>query len=126
MSGNVLEVSDLRVEFRLHGQGALSAVDGVSFRVPHGKTVALVGESGSGKSVISQSVLGILPTVARISGGEIRFRADPGDAQGVDIAALDPGSAAMREIRGGLISMIFQEPLTSLSPRQTLGVQNFR
>ena len=46
MSGNVLEVSDLRVEFRLHGQGALRAVDGVSFRVPHGKTVALVGNQG--------------------------------------------------------------------------------
>ena len=85
MSGNVLEVSDLRVEFSLHGQGALRAVDGVSFRVPHGKTVALVGESGSGKSVISQSVLGILPAVARIRAGEIRFRADPGDAEGVDI-----------------------------------------
>ena len=123
MSGNVLEVSDLRVEFRLHGQGALRAVDGVSFRVPHGKTVALVGESGSGKSVISQSVMGILPTVARISGGEIRFRADPGDAQGVDIAALDPGSAVMRAIRGGRISMIFQEPMTSLSPLHTIGDQ---
>ena len=123
MSGNVLEVSDLRVEFSLHGQGALRAVDGVSFRVPHGKTVALVGESGSGKSVISQSVMGILPAVARVSGGEIRFRADPADARGVDIAALDPGSVAMREIRGGLISMIFQEPMTSLSPLHTIGDQ---
>ena len=71
MSGNVLEVSDLRVDFRLHGHGVLRAVDGVSFRVPHAKTVALVGESGSGKSVISQSVMGILPSVARIAGGEI-------------------------------------------------------
>ena len=123
MSGNVLEVSDLRVEFRLHGQGVLRAVDGVSFRVPHGKTVALVGESGSGKSVISQSVMGILPTAARIGGGAIRFRADPQDAQGVDIAALDPDSAAMREIRGGRISMIFQEPMTSLSPLHTIGDQ---
>ena len=123
MSGNVLEVSDLRVEFRLHGQGVLRAVDGVSFRVPHGKTVALVGESGSGKSVISQSVMGILPTVARIGGGAIRFRADPQDAQGVDIAALDPDSAAMRAIRGGRISMIFQEPMTSLSPLHTVGDQ---
>ena len=123
MSGNVLEVSDLRVEFRLHGQGVLRAVDGVSFRVPHGKTVALVGESGSGKSVISQSVMGILPAPARIGGGAIRFRADPQDAQGVDIAALDPDSAAMREIRGGRISMIFQEPMTSLSPLHTIGDQ---
>ena len=123
MSGNVLEVSDLRVEFRLHGQEMLRAVDGVSFRVPHGKTVALVGESGSGKSVISQSVMGILPPVARISAGAIRFWADPQDAQGVDIVALDPDSAAMREIRGGRISMIFQEPMTSLSPLHTIGDQ---
>ena len=123
MSGNVLEVSDLRVDFRLHGHGVLRAVDGVSFRVPHGKTVALVGESGSGKSVISQSVMGILPSVARISGGEIRFRADPGDAEGVDIAALAPDSAAMRAIRGGRVSMIFQEPMTSLSPLHTVGDQ---
>ena len=95
----------------------------MSFRVPHGKTVALVGESGSGKSVISQSVMGILPSVARIAGGEIRFRADPGDAEGVDIAALAPDSAAMRAIRGGRISMIFQEPMTSLSPLHTVGDQ---
>ena len=123
MSANVLEVSDLRVEFRLHGQGRLRAVDGVSFRVPHGKTVALVGESGSGKSVISQSVMGILPSVARITGGEIRFRADPEAGEGVDVAALDPGGGAMREIRGGRISMIFQEPMTSLSPLHTVGDQ---
>ena len=123
MSGNVLEVSDLRVEFRLHAQGALRAVDGVSFRVPHGKTVALVGESGSGKSVISQSVMRILPSAARISGGTIRFRADAGAGEGVDIAALDPDGRAMREIRGGRISMIFQEPMTSLSPLHTVGDQ---
>ncbi|MCY4468196.1 MAG: ATP-binding cassette domain-containing protein, partial [Thiotrichales bacterium] len=121
MSGNVLEVSDLRVDFRLHGQGALRAVDGVSFRVPHGRTVALVGESGSGKSVISQSVMGILPRVARISGGEIRFRADPRDAQGIDIAALDPDSAAMRAIRGGGRSVIFPEAKNSLSPPPKVG-----
>ena len=123
MSANVLEVSDLRVEFRLHGQGVLRAVDGVSFRVPHGKTVALVGESGSGKSVISQSVMGILPSVARIAGGEIRFRAEAGAGVGVDIAALDPDGRTMREIRGGRISMIFQEPMTSLSPLHTVGDQ---
>ena len=123
MSGNVLEISDLQVEFRLHGQGVLRVVDGVSFRVPHGKTVALVGESGSGKSVISQSVMGILPRVARISGGEILFRAEPQDAQGIDIAALDSESTEMRAIRGGRISMIFQEPMTSLSPLHTVGDQ---
>ena len=123
MNRNVLEVSDLRVDFRLHGQGALRAVNGVSFRVPHGETVALVGESGSGKSVIAQSVMGILPQVARVSGGSILFRADPQDGQAVDIVALDRDSAAMRAIRGGSISMIFQEPMTSLSPLHTVGDQ---
>ena len=123
MTGNVLEVSDLRVEFQLHNQGVLRAVDGVSFRVPHGKTVALVGESGSGKSVISQSAMGILPSAARITGGEIRFRADPRDERGIDVAALDPDGAEMRRIRGGSISMIFQEPMTSLSPLHTIGDQ---
>ena len=61
--------------------------------------------------------------MARIGGGAIRFRADPQDAHGVDIAALAPDSAAMREIRGGRISMIFQEPMTSLSPLHTVGDQ---
>ena len=98
--------------------------------MPQGGTVALVGESGSGKSVISQAILGILPRPARVAGGQILFR-DPaaaatsvnGSASVVDIAALDPGSVAMRRLRGGRISMIFQEPMTSLSPLHTVGDQ---
>ena len=128
MSGNILEVRDLHVEFRLHRQGAIKAVAGVSFRVPEATTVALVGESGSGKSVISQAIMGILPKSARISGGEVLFR-DPdvsrGQAAGqpVDIAQLPSESDAMRKIRGDRISMIFQEPMTSLSPLHTIGDQ---
>ncbi len=126
---NLLEVRDLQVEFRLHPAGNLRVVDGVSFRVRPGATVAVVGESGSGKSVISQAIMGILPRAARITAGSIRFH-DPaasrlgGQAKnGVDIAALDPDSAAMRDIRGGRIAMIFQEPMTSLSPLHTVGNQ---
>ncbi len=116
------------MEFRLHDQGVLRAVDGVSFRVRAGSTVALVGESGSGKSVISQSILGILPRSASIVGGSIWFNdatsADPhGGSKGLDIAAMDADSAPMRAIRGGRISMIFQEPMTSLSPLHTVGNQ---
>ena len=130
MSENLLSVQDLAVEFRLDRQGVIHAVDGVSFRVPEGGTVALVGESGSGKSVISQAILGILPRPARVAGGRILFR-DPATAGGagkravsaVDIAALDPGSREMRGLRGGRISMIFQEPMTSLSPLHTVGNQ---
>ena len=129
MSGALLEIRDLRVEFRLHRQGVLRAVDGVGFRVPVGGTLALVGESGSGKSVICQAVMGILPRPARVAGGRILFR-DPGPAGAaakppgeVDIAALDPSGRALRALRGGRISMIFQEPMTSLSPLHTVGNQ---
>ena len=128
VSEDLLSVRDLAIEFRLDRQGVIRAVDGVSFRVPEGGTVALVGESGSGKSVISQAIMGILPNPAVVAGGRILFR-DPaapgagGNAPAVDIAALGPGSAEMRSLRGGRISMIFQEPMTSLSPLHTVGNQ---
>ena len=120
---DLLTVRDLSVDFAVAG-GIIKAVDGVSFRVPEGRTVALVGESGSGKSVVSQSIMGILPKPARITGGEILFRNpnDP-DRQEVDIVKLDSNSDAMRAIRGGRISIIFQEPMTSLSPLHTIGDQ---
>ncbi|GAB4359974.1 MAG: ABC transporter ATP-binding protein [Kiloniellaceae bacterium] len=116
----------MRISFDLP-EGRLEAVRGVSFRVPAGKTVALVGESGSGKSVVSQAIMGILPRSARIDAGRILFH-DPvlaaGRAEGmVDIAALAPDSPQMRAIRGARISIIFQEPMTSLSPVHTVGNQ---
>ena len=121
MSAPLLEVESLEVDFRLHGQGVVRAVDGVSFSVPRGGTVALVGESGSGKSVISQAVMGILPTPARIAGGRILLHGDDGPP--LDIAALPADGERMRSIRGARISMIFQEPMTSLSPLHTIGDQ---
>jgi peptide/nickel transport system ATP-binding protein len=121
-SDAVLEVRDLKVHFHV-SEGTIKAVDGVSFRVPAGKTVALVGESGSGKSVVSQAIMGILPRAAAIEGGSILFR-DPllGGAE-TDLAKLPTGGAAYRQIRGGRISIIFQEPMTSLSPLHTVGNQ---
>ncbi len=118
----LLSVRDLHVRFGVHG-GTIEAVKGVSFRVNPGATVALVGESGSGKSVIAQSIMGILPKAGRIAGGEILF-ADP-DRPGTvqDLARLNPASREYRQIRGGRISMIFQEPMTSLSPLHTVGNQ---
>ncbi len=118
---NVLDIRDLKVHFFING-GVVEAVNGVSFRIPNGKTVALVGESGSGKSVVSQAIMGILPKPAKIMGGQILFR-DPAGTSEVDIAALSPDSAAMRGMRGGRISIIFQEPMTSLSPLHTVGNQ---
>src|SRR6185503_17770612 len=117
----VLSIRDLKVEFHV-AEGVVKAVDGVSFRIPHGRTVALVGESGSGKTVVSQAIMGILPRPARITGGQILFF-DP-DKHGqapTDIAALDPAGEPMRMVRGGRISIIFQEPMTSLSPVHTVG-----
>ncbi len=116
---DLLNVSGLEVEFRV-AEGTIRAVDGVDFRVPAGRTVALVGESGSGKSVVSQAITGILPKSARATGGEIVFR-DPRGGAPVDLLRLD--EPAMRRIRGGRISIIFQEPMTSLSPLHTVGDQ---
>jgi len=120
--GNVLLVRDLKVQFQA-SEGTIKAVDGVSFRIPEGKTVALVGESGSGKSVVSQAIMGILPKVGKITAGEIIFFDPTKPGNFVDIAKLAPNSSAMRKIRGGRISIIFQEPMTSLSPLHTVGNQ---
>ncbi len=123
----ILRVRDLEVEFSLHDEGIVRAVQGVSFDIREGRTVALVGESGSGKSVIAQAIMGILPRTARIAGGEILFhdpeRREKSTGAPVDIAKLDPDGKAMRTIRGGRIAMIFQEPMSSLSPLHTVGDQ---
>ncbi len=114
-------MNQLAVDFYLQGH-PVTALSDISFQVNPGETVALVGESGSGKSVTSQAIMGILPSNARICAGEILFRL-PETANTVDIAKLDPESAQMRQIRGGNISIIFQEPMTSLSPVHTIGDQ---
>ncbi|WP_421855047.1 dipeptide ABC transporter ATP-binding protein [Oricola sp.] len=123
-NGDLLTVRDLTIGIRMQG-ATIPVVKRVGFRVPRGKTVALVGESGSGKSIIARSILSILPGVASISSGSILFR-DPcsgGKPAEVDIARLDPDSAGMHAIRGGRISMVFQEPMTSFSPIHTIGNQ---
>src|SRR5688500_13390968 len=118
---DLITVRDLKVHLDVDA-GVVKAVDGVSFRIPAGGTVALVGESGSGKSVVAQSIMGILPRIARIESGEIVFR-DPAQSAEVDISRLDPAGRAMQDIRGGRISIIFQEPMTALSPLHTIGNQ---
>ncbi|MGP1394845.1 MAG: ABC transporter ATP-binding protein [Inquilinaceae bacterium] len=122
MTGDLLRVQDLAVEFAVPG-GTVQAVKGVSFRVRAGSTVALVGESGSGKSVISQAIMGILPRVGRIGGGRILFNDPRTPGETIDLAALDVDGKAYRDIRGGRISIIFQEPMTSLSPLHSVGNQ---
>ena len=110
----ILKVEDLRVEFRL-SDGVVRAVDGVSFELKGGETLAVVGESGSGKSVTALAILRLLAMPpARISSGRIWY-------QGKDLLTLS--EAEMRSIRGNNISMIFQEPMTSLDPVMKVGKQ---
>lgn len=104
----LISIRDLRVTFRTQG-GEIRAVDGLSMRIRPGSVVALVGESGSGKSVTAQAILGILPRVGRITGGEIQFSDVARGSGTVDLAALDPNSVAFRNLRGARISMIFQD-----------------
>ncbi len=113
MNGPVLDVRDLQTHFRTPA-GVLRAVDGVSFHVDAGETLAIVGESGCGKSATSMSILRLIPESAGRSAGEIRFGAH-------DLLQLD--EAALRRIRGNEIAMIFQEPMTSLNPVLTVGRQ---
>jgi len=118
---SILSIENLTVDFKSM-EGGLRAVDHASFSIAPGRTTALVGESGSGKTVISQSIMGILPTAATITDGSILFN-DPADGTVTDIARLDPGGSRMRDLRGNRVGIVFQEPMTSLSPLHTVGDQ---
>jgi peptide/nickel transport system ATP-binding protein len=116
----ILEVEDLHTHFKTD-DGEVAAVDGVSFVVRRGRTLALVGESGSGKSVTSHSILRLIQPPGRICGGRMLLRsARAGD---IDLAQLDERSPLLYRVRGGLVSMIFQEPSSALSPVHTVGDQ---
>ena len=110
----LLDVRALKTFFQVEG-GEFPAVDGISFSIDTGRTLGIVGESGCGKSVTALSIMGLVPRPpGRIAGGEILF-------DGVDLLQLS--TAALRELRGNRISMIFQEPMTSLNPVLTVGEQ---
>ncbi len=110
----LLEVKELHTEFRT-GAGVVHAVDGISYTVDPGETVAIVGESGSGKSVGALSILRLIPDPpGRITGGQVLF-------DGRDLMGLS--EEQMRRVRGGDIGMVFQEPMTSLNPVLTIGRQ---
>ncbi len=120
MAEPLLQIEDLRTYIYLD-EGVVRAVDGVSFSIERGQTMALVGESGSGKSMVAQSIMRILPDNARIERGRILFSPDGGPP--MDLASLPPDGKTMRAIRGSAISLVFQEPMTSLSPVHTIGNQ---
>ena len=102
----LLEVKDLETEFKVK-RGTVKAVNGVSFEVDKGEILAVVGESGSGKSVTSLSVMGLIRDPGRVAGGEILFNGEN---------LLKKSTKEMQAVRGDKISMIFQEPMTSLNP----------
>ncbi|WP_026677463.1 ABC transporter ATP-binding protein [Fictibacillus gelatini] len=110
----ILDVKDLHVSFKTYG-GEVQAVRGVSFTVKKGETVAIVGESGCGKSVTAQSIMKLIPNPpGKITSGSILFK-------GRDLTKIS--EKEMRKIRGSDISMIFQDPMTSLNPTLTIGDQ---
>ena len=116
----LLEIENLRTHFFLE-EGVLRAVDGVSLTIDRHQTLGIIGESGCGKSVMAQSVLQIVPPPGKLIDGRILLHAGGGAA--VDVAALDPFGEEIRRIRGGVVSMVFQEPMTSLSPVHNIGDQ---
>jgi peptide/nickel transport system ATP-binding protein len=118
--GEVLRVGDLRVAFDVNGS-PVEVVKGVSCRVCTGAVTAIVGESGSGKSVTAQAIMRILPKNGGITAGYVKFRPNGGDA--IDLARLQPSGPQMRAMRGSALSMIFQEPMSSLSPVHSIGNQ---
>ncbi len=102
-------------------EGVVKAVDGVDLALRQGETLCLVGESGCGKSITARSILQLIDSPGRIVEGEISFRRK--DGRVVDVAGMKPTGREVRDIRGNEISMIFQEPMSSLSPVHTIGDQ---
>jgi len=118
----LLRVDDVHVTFHAE-EGLVEAVRGVSFDMSAGRTLAVVGESGSGKTVLTQAIMGILPKSARLERGQLHFADPAGDGEPIDLAAYPQEHRIRRRIRGGRMSMIFQEPMSSLSPVHTIGDQ---
>jgi oligopeptide/dipeptide ABC transporter ATP-binding protein len=111
--GPLLVVDDLHTSFRT-GRGTVRAVDGVSFEVHEGKTLGIVGESGSGKTVLSRSIMGLLPPRDVIRSGTVQFA-------GHELTAMS--DVELRQVWGAELSMIFQDPMTALNPVKRIGVQ---
>jgi oligopeptide/dipeptide ABC transporter ATP-binding protein len=126
MSENELlvEIQDLRVEFDVRA-GIVKGVDGVSFNIHRGQTLGVIGESGCGKSITARAILQMIPKPGRIAHGQVLYhRRVKGSTQTdiINVSKLDPDGDVIREIRGGEIGMIFQEPMSSLTPVYTAGV----
>ena len=122
----LIEVKNLRVEFDVRS-GIVKAVDGLTMTINRGKTLGVIGESGCGKSVTARAILNMIPKPGKITQGEIIYHRrlkKEGQSQLddlIDLVKTDPDGKTIREIRGGEIGMIFQEPMSSLTPVYTAG-----
>jgi peptide/nickel transport system ATP-binding protein len=122
----LVEVKDLRVEFDVR-DGIVKAVDGLNLTIHRGKTLGVIGESGCGKSMTARAILNMIPKPGKITNGKILYhRRVQNNGHGqmddvIELTQLDPDGKIIREIRGGEIGMIFQEPMSSLTPVYTAG-----
>jgi peptide/nickel transport system ATP-binding protein len=116
----LVEVQGLKTYF-FTDEGIVKSVDGVDFNIRKGKTLCVVGESGCGKSITARSIMRLIDPPGRIVEGSIKYR--NGEEAEIDLTALSPKGQEIRKIRGAEISMIFQEPMSSLSPVHTIGEQ---
>lgn len=122
----LIEVKDLRIEFDVRA-GIVKAVDGLTLTIHRGKTLGVIGESGCGKSMTARAILNMIPKPGKITHGEIIYHRRVKNEGGtqvddiVDLTKVDPDGKLIREIRGGEIGMIFQEPMSSLTPVYTAG-----
>ena len=126
ISEPLIEVKDLRVEFDVRA-GIVKAVDGLTMTIHRGKTLGVIGESGCGKSMTARAILNMIPKPGKITHGKIVYHRrlqNNGNSQmddTVELTELDANGKTIREIRGGEIGMIFQEPMSSLTPVYTAG-----
>jgi oligopeptide/dipeptide ABC transporter ATP-binding protein len=122
----LLEVKNLKTAFDIRGK-ILTALDGINFEVKQGKTLGIIGESGCGKSVTALSILRIIPPPGKVMGGEVLLYRQKSmkdaTSEAVDLVKLDPHGDDIRKIRGAEIAMVFQEPMSSLTPVYTIGFQ---
>jgi peptide/nickel transport system ATP-binding protein len=125
---SLIEVKNLQTYFHL-AEGVVRAVDGVDLSIRRGRTLGVVGESGCGKSMTAHSIMRIVPSPGQIQGGQILFHRQRGEdgsrsvTEAIDLAQLKASGKEMRDIRGNEISMVFQEPMTALSPVLSVGHQ---
>ncbi len=122
----LVEINDLHVDFEVR-DGTVHAIQGATFDIYRGETTGVIGESGCGKSVTAKAIMQMIPKPGKIVKGEVlyhfRDKLNPGQEEIINISELDPDGTRIRKIRGGEIGMIFQEPMSSLTPVYTAGFQ---